>query len=82
LIFSAAHLHSSVPNLTGKTRFSIDYRTVNLKDLKNEIGAPNQDSLCTGTTMLDYLNVGDLGQLPSEVVEHYMAGHPQKPALV
>ncbi len=30
LMFSAAQLHSTVPNATARTRFSIDFRTVNL----------------------------------------------------
>ena len=33
IVFSAAQLHSTVPNTTGRTRFSIDFRTVNLDDL-------------------------------------------------
>lgn len=81
VIFSAAHLHSSVPNFTGKTRFSIDFRTVNLTDLKECKGAENLDSACTGTTMGDYLKVADLEHIPNEVTEHYMEAHPQKPAL-
>ena len=28
LLFSAAQMHSTVPNSTGRTRFSIDFRTV------------------------------------------------------
>jgi len=78
ILFSAAHLHSSVPNYTGKTRFSIDFRTVNLNDLKQLKGAPNLDSACTGTTMGDYLRASDLKGVPVSLVERYMAGHPQK----
>ncbi len=48
LVFSAAQLHSTVPNTTSRTRFSIDFRTVNLDDLVEGIGAPNIDSECTG----------------------------------
>ena len=33
IVFSAAQLHSTVPNTTNRTRFSIDFRTVNLDDL-------------------------------------------------
>src|SRR4030095_13908572 len=32
LIFSAQQLHSSVPNVSGRTRFSIDFRTVHFDD--------------------------------------------------
>lgn len=82
ILFSASHLHSSVPNYSGKTRFSIDFRTVHLGDLLELNGAINQDSACTGTTMDDYLRVADLAHLPSEVGERYMNGHPQRPILV
>ena len=44
LIFSAAQLHSTVPNTTARTRFSIDFRTVNIDDLQNGVAAPNVDS--------------------------------------
>ncbi|MGY1711356.1 hypothetical protein ACI8AC_17805 [Geodermatophilus sp. SYSU D00758] len=71
LIFSAAQLHSSVENLTGKTRFSIDFRTVHLDDVVARRGARNIDSACTGTTMRDYLQVGDLSHVPEEIVASY-----------
>ena len=78
LVFSAAHLHSSVPNNSGKTRFSIDFRTVHLEDARNGKGARNWDSECTGTTMGDYLQVETLEHLPDELVDAYRQGHPQK----
>jgi hypothetical protein len=81
IVFSAAHLHSSVPNFTGKTRFSIDFRTVNLNDLQEFLGAKNLDSACTGTTMRDYLKVSDLEHLPEEITDRYMVGHPQRPEV-
>ena len=72
LIFSAAHLHSSVPNTTDKTRISIDFRTVHLDELKEKGGAPNVDSACTGTTIHDYLRASDLEQVPEEVMDLYV----------
>jgi hypothetical protein len=71
LIFSAAQLHSTVPNTSGRTRFSIDFRTVNLSDAMERRGAPNIDSACTGTTMRDYLRGTDLTHVPDEVVAIY-----------
>ena len=50
LIFSAAHLHSTVPNTSGRTRFSIDFRTASLVDLEARHGAANVDNESTGTT--------------------------------
>jgi hypothetical protein len=71
LIFSAAQLHSTVPNTTSRTRFSIDFRTVNLDDLTEGVGAPNIDSECTGTTLRDFLRASDLEPLPEAIVARY-----------
>lgn len=77
VLFSGSQLHSSVPNDSGKTRFSIDFRTVHLGDARAERGAPNVDTRCTGTTMGDYLRLSDQTHLPDDVIEQYMPGHPQ-----
>ena len=74
LIFSAAQMHSSVPNGTGRTRFSIDFRTVNLDDVREGRGAPNVDSACTGTTLNDYLRGSDLSHIPADLVSLYEEG--------
>ena len=71
LIFSAAQLHSTVPNTTSRTRFSIDFRTVNLDDLIEGVAAPNVDSECTGTTLRDFLRASDLEPLPDDVIANY-----------
>lgn len=70
-IFSGAQLHSSVPNTTDKTRFSIDFRTVNLADLEAGRSAPNIDSACTGTSLRDFLRASDFQPLPEEIVQRY-----------
>jgi hypothetical protein len=74
LLFSAAQMHSTVPNDTGKTRFSIDFRTVHLDDVLAFRGAPNVDSACTGTTMNDYLRGSDLSHIDSATVDMYEPG--------
>ena len=71
IVFSAAHLHSTVPNTTNRTRFSIDFRTVNIDDLVEGVGAPNIDSECTGTTLRDFLRASDLEPLPEDVIAKY-----------
>jgi hypothetical protein len=43
LCFSGAHLHASVPNATGLTRFSIEARTVDSTDVAEDRGALNID---------------------------------------
>lgn len=72
VVFSAAQMHSSIPNFTGKTRFSIDFRTVHLGDLVTEKGAANIDSHCTGTTVGDYLQVASLENIPENIIQRFM----------
>src|SRR5579863_1376250 len=72
--FSAAQLHSTVPNTSEFTRYSIDFRTVHLDDLWSRTGAPNIDSACTGTTMGDYLKGTDLSHLPPDAIALYQDG--------
>ena len=75
-IFSAAQMHSTVPNDTGKTRWSIDFRTVHANDVFNRRGAHNIDSSCTGTPMKDYLNGKDLSLLSDEAYNMYLDATP------
>lgn len=71
LIFSGAQLHSTVPNTSGRTRFSIDFRAVNLGDVQRRAGARNIDSECTGTTLGDFRRATDLAPLPAGLIESY-----------
>lgn len=71
MLFSGAHLHETVENTTDLARYSIDFRTVHLDDVRDRRGAPNVDSKCTGTTMRDYLRASDLAKLPDELVAMY-----------
>ncbi len=74
LVFSAAHLHSSVPNTSAMTRFSVDFRTVHLADLLSQAGAPNIDSACTGTTLRDFRSCATGEQLSADVIANYDDG--------
>jgi len=80
--FSAAHLHSTVPNTSNVTRFSIDFRTVNFEEVVSHGGAANVDSACTGTTMGDYLRGSDLTHLPADVISSYLEDKPLPEAHV
>ena len=71
LVFSGAQLHTTVPNTSGRTRFSIDFRSVNRLDVEQRRGAPNVDSECTGTNLGDFLRATDLAHLPAELIEPY-----------
>lgn len=74
IVFSAAHLHSTIKNETNETRISIDFRTVNRLDLDG--GAPNFDSESTGTTMMDYLNVETLENFENDEIEKHRNSVP------
>src|SRR5207302_1148262 len=71
VLFSAAQLHSTVPNTSGYTRYSLDFRTVHFDDVVTLTGAPNVDSACTGTTLGDFLRARDLSRLPAETIAMY-----------
>lgn len=83
ILFSGAQMHSTVPNTSGKTRFSIDFRTVDLVDLKTGISAPNIDTRSTGTSLRDFRRSKDGEPLPDDVVAKYDSGEiPEGAVLV
>jgi hypothetical protein len=71
ILFSPAHLHSTVPNTSGRTRYSIDFRTVHYNEVVQQTGAPNADSHPRDTAIRDFLRGSDLAPFPSEVVALY-----------
>ena len=77
ILFSAAQLHSTVPNVSGTTRYSIDFRTVNFNDVLAKRGAPNLDSQCTGTSLRDFVRASDFASMPEEVALQYDPAGPQ-----
>jgi len=72
IVFSAAQMHSSVPNTSGLTRFSVDFRTVHRDDAGKNFGAFNCDSACSGTTMTDYLRGSNFEHFSDEEIDDYM----------
>lgn len=68
LEFSGHHLHSDVPNDSGRTRFSIDFHTVDVADVRAGLGARNVDGQSTGSTIRDFTSAADLSALPQDVV--------------
>jgi hypothetical protein len=69
ILFSAAHLHSTVPNTSGCTRYSIDFRTVNFTDVREGRGAVNVDSRPTGTSLRDFRRSTDLAPFDEDVIK-------------
>ena len=64
-------MHETVPNTAGAARYSIDFRTVHLDDVRERRGAANVDSKSTGTTLRDYLRGSDLSHLSEELIAMY-----------
>lgn len=63
IIFSACHLHATVPNTSSATRYSTDFRTINIDDLRGGRGGPNVDCRAKGSTLGDFLRVDDLAPI-------------------
>ncbi|HKV13091.1 MAG TPA: hypothetical protein VJ725_33425 [Thermoanaerobaculia bacterium] len=77
ILFSGAHLHSTVPNTSGRTRFSIDFRTAHADELATYGGAPNIDRHCTGTTLFELRRASDLSPVPEEIIRVYDPNPPE-----
>jgi hypothetical protein len=60
-----------VPNTSGRTRFSIDFRTVHIDDVVSRREAPNFDSECTGTSLRDFLRGRDFERIAEDVALDY-----------
>ncbi|MGO9082278.1 MAG: hypothetical protein ACLQDY_25170 [Streptosporangiaceae bacterium] len=81
LLFAGAQLHTSIPNTSGLARYSVDFRTVDARDLKAGLGAPLVDVHCTGTSIRDFLNIAD-GSLFDEQIITELFGAPPSDALL
>ena len=63
VLFSASQLHATAPNTSDATRYSLDFRTVNIEDLRKGRGGPNIDCRSRGSTLGDFLRVDDLSPI-------------------
>ena len=71
MLFSAAQLHATAANSSGKTRFSIDFRTVHLDDLLQKRGAKNIDNNATGTTLDDFIGLTGYNKIDTQIINNY-----------
>ena len=55
LLFSGAHFHRTLPQATGLTRYSLDFRILHLPDHAAHLGAPNVDNQSRGAALVDYV---------------------------
>lgn len=82
LLFSGAQLHTSIPNTSGRARYSVDFRTVDIPDLLAGRGAPMVDVHCSGTSIRDFHNVANGSPLEEETVTRLFGAPPQGALLV
>ena len=81
LLFSGSSLHASIPNTSSLSRYSIDFRTIDRRDVESGAGAPLVDVECTGTALRDFVNIDTNERLPEDLVRR-IAGDPPEDALL
>jgi hypothetical protein len=72
--FSGQHLHSSIPNTSGRTRYSIDFRTVHIGDIATGATARNVDAHCSGSSIRDFIRASDCTPMPEHIVRLFDDG--------
>jgi len=82
LLFSGAQLHTSIPNTSGRARYSIDFRSVDARDLVTGRGAPLVDVHCTGSAIRDFVSVSDRTSFDEELVVELFGAPPADAMLV
>lgn len=82
MLFSGAHLHATVPNSSGRARYSVDFRTVDSDDLRSGFGAPLTDVRCTGTAIRDFRSVADQCAFSERTVVRLFGAPPADAVLV
>ena len=82
LLFSGAQLHTSIPNSSGLARYSVDFRTVDVRDLIAGQGAPLVDARCTGTAIRDFISIKDESNFDEDLVTSLFGAPPTDAMLV
>lgn len=82
LLFSGAQLHTSIPNTSGLARYSVDFRTVDTRDLLAGHGAPLADAHSTGTAIRDFVSIKDESNFDEETIVRLFGAPPADAMLV
>lgn len=82
VIFSADQLHATSKNTTGKTRFSVDFRIVDVEHVRQNIGAAMVDNQSTGTALRDFRRVSDDASFPADLVAQNDSGEIEEGAML
>jgi hypothetical protein len=67
---------------TGRSRYSVDFRTVDVQDVLTGRGAPLVDVHCTGTSIRDFHNVADGSAFDEHTVVDIFGAPPPGAMLV
>lgn len=82
LLFAGAQLHTSIRNTSGLARYSVDFRTVDARDLVAGRCAPVVDADCTGTAVRDFMNIADGSRFDEQTVTAIFGPPPADAMLV
>jgi hypothetical protein len=74
VLFSANEMHATTQNITGKTRFSIDFRVVDVEHVRDGVGAVAVDNDSKGVALRDFRRVSDDAPFPEEHIAQYDSG--------
>ena len=74
VMFSADQLHATSTNTTGKTRFSVDFRIVDVEHVRDDLGAAMVDNHSTGTALRDFRRISDDTEFPAHLVAQNDSG--------
>lgn len=73
LLFSGSQLHGTTGHDAGRTRFSLEVRTVHIDDVLPLFARRNLDNRSRGTTLGDYFRGSDFAPFPEELRREYLA---------
>jgi len=82
LLFAGGQLHTSIPNTSGLARYSVDFRTVDARDLVTGRCAPVVDADCTGTSVRDFVSISDGSSFDEATVTAIYGAAPDDAMLV
>jgi hypothetical protein len=82
IAFSGTQLHSTVPNTSGRTRYSLDFRTIDINDVIEGRGAPNADSAPSGTSLRDFKRLSDGERVPEDIAARFDGGAVPRDGLI
>jgi hypothetical protein len=82
LLFSGNHLHATKPNTSGRSRYSVDFRTVDRRHVAQGVGAHLVDVHCSGTALRDFVNIASGERFEEELVRRIHGDPPDDAMLI